>query len=126
MTVEELKYTAEDLRKFAADRLKAAKDLSGLTLDTFKSAVGIIKDVVKKIDEVKKQFKDITNDQMQDLAVRAVSEVIDFMLAKYLARAGFLGKAAGMLLTKGIRRQLAAMLVDMAVNLIHRGENEKA
>ena len=126
MTIEELKKTAEDLKVFAAEQLKDIKELSGLSPSTFKAAVGIIKDIIKKIDEVKKQFKDITNEQMQSLAVDAVSEIIDMLLTKYLAKEGIVGKITAMLLTKEVRRQIAAMVVDMAVNLIHRGEKEPA
>jgi len=116
MTIEQLTQTAKDLKTFVNGELERIKTLDGLNLDSFKAASGIIQDVINMIDHVKFEFADITNEQMQGLAVDAVYGLVDSLLK---TRMGTVGKIAYALLPNKLKRSLCAMIVDLVVHAIH-------
>jgi urease gamma subunit len=121
MTLEQLKATAKDLQVFVNGELAKVKTIDGLNFDSFKAVSAIIHDVIEIIDQTKVQFKDITNEQMQGLAVDAVYELLVNLLK---ARLGAVGKIAFALLPNSVIRSLCKLVVDLVVNAIHRTKDK--
>ena len=116
MTIEQLTQTAKDLKTFVNGEIERIKTLDGLNINSFKAASGIIQDVINMIDQVKLEFADITNEQMQGLAVDAVYGLVDSLLK---TRMGTVGKIAYALLPNNLKRSLCTAIVDLIVHAIH-------
>ena len=121
MTLDQLKSTAKNLQAFVSAEMLKVKAVHGFNISSFKAASAIIHDVIEIIDQTKLQFADITNEQMQTLAVDAVYEVIDMLLKSQL---GMPGKIIYALLPNSLKRNLCKMIVDLIVNAIHRTKDK--
>jgi urease gamma subunit len=116
MTIEQLTQTAKDLQTFVNGELAKIKTVDGFNLNSLKAVSGIIHDVIEIIDQTKLQFKDITNEQMQGLAVDAVYGMLTDLLK---SRLGTVGKIAYTLLPNKVIRSLCTVIVDLIVHAIH-------
>ena len=119
MTIDQLNQTAEDLQAFAQGELAKAKAINGLSIASFEAGTQIIYDVIQMVDQVKLQFADVTNDQLQGLAVEAVGEVIDMLLQSQL---GTVGKIAYALLPNKIKTGIAKAIINLVVSIIHKAK----
>jgi hypothetical protein len=117
MEVVDLKAIAADLKAFVDKEMVAVKSSSGVNNESLKIAVGVVSGVVKKLDEVKAKFQALTDEQMHELAVDAVLDLILYLLA---ARLGGIGKWLVVLIPAGTKRQIAGVIVDVCVALIHK------
>ena len=117
MTVEELKYVAADLQAFANSEIARAKEIHGVNMASYKVVVAIIQAVVGKIDELKKKFVGMTNDEAKALAVKAVRQIIDYELMNKL---GTVGKFIFGILPDNYKDQLAGIIVDTVVAFVHK------
>lgn len=115
MTLEELKETLNELKTFVKAELEKVKELRGFNAKTIKDLIGIIKEVVDKIDDYKTKFE-MTNEEAQKLAVEACRSVIDKIFTSYL---GKVGRFIYSMLPSGLKDQLAKVIVDTVVAIVH-------
>jgi flagellar biosynthesis/type III secretory pathway protein FliH len=119
MTLDQINQTAKAIQAFAQGELAKAKAINGLSIASFEAGTQIIYDVIQMVDQVKMQFADVTNDQLQDLAVQAVGEVIDSLLQSQL---GTVGKIVYSLVPASIKTGIAKAIINLVVSIIHKAK----
>ena len=116
MTIQELEQVASDLKQFVGVEMGNLTLVTGVNKDSVKTVTRVVSDVVKKLDAVKLQFKDVTNEQLHDLAVDSVLELLMFLLS---SRLGAVGRWLFLVIPLSIKRQIAGLIVDIVVSLVH-------
>lgn len=121
MTAEELFKVGEDLKAFVEHERLTLKLIDGWNLETFKAVSNIIHSVIYQLDDLKAKFADITNEQLQSLAVDAVYKLLDDLLK---VRLSGVGKFLYSLVSEKLKKKLCATIVDFIVHALHSAKKK--
>jgi len=121
MTIDQFNKEVKKLKAFVKKEQADLQAITGFNKVAFKTVIQTCKDVIGKIDELKKFFK-MTNEEAQALAVVVLSPQIDKLFLTYL---GPVVKTLYKLAPSSFKKSIAKFVVDTIVTVIRNAVKKK-